>query len=592
MDVRGFQPLTPCRAIPLSSHTILLTISREWYTLGGPTAALEVNPQPPRKLGYWCALMYAPHAHLLVGESNAPPFLTKRSSVARTALLALLVILVSYLAARLGATMVISSLGLSVLWPPSALLVAAMLLVPRRNWLVLVAAGLAGAAVENLQLGFTIGATGLFFLANTIEFLVIGLGLGYSFDGVPRLNSLKALGKYCFFAAFLGPLVGASIGAGASSGSYAVNWRIWFFGDMLPFLTLTPAVLSWASAGRAWIHRSVHSAVEAAALLGTLAILGYLVLLAPWKTLPSTLYSFVPLLLWAALRFGSLGVSTSMIVISFLSIWGAMHGHGPFTGPEPMRNVLSLQVFLIFAAAPFMALAAVVEERASARLVEKELSRRLISAQEQERIRIARELHDDVCQRLAMLSLKIEKAAKYDGYGQVPVAVQLEQIWQQCSSLAGDVQAISHELHPSILENLGLTTAVKSYCREVAQQNGVVVEVSDSTLSGSLPQDVSLSVFRVVQEALRNAVKYSGEKFIKVCLQENSGQLELEVRDQGVGFDVRDKRNSGGLGLVSMAERISQVNGTFEIDSQPNAGTRIRARVPVAAHSKAVTATN
>jgi signal transduction histidine kinase len=92
-----------------------------------------------------------------------------------------------------------------------------------------------------------------------------------------------------------------------------------------------------------------------------------------------------------------------------------MHGHGPFTGPEPVRNVLSLQVFLIFAAIPFMALAAVVEERASARLLEKELSRRLISAQEQERIRMARELHDDVCQRLAMLSLKIEKAAKYDG---------------------------------------------------------------------------------------------------------------------------------------------------------------------------------
>ena len=533
--------------------------------------------------------MYAPHAHLPVGESNPPPFLTKRSSAARTALLALLVMLVSYLAARLGATMVVSSLGLSVLWPPSVLLVGAMLLVPRRNWLVLVPAGLAGAAVENLQLGFSLGATGLFFLANTIEFLIIGLGLGYSFDGVPRLNSLKALGKYCFFAALVGPLAGASIGASASSGSYAVNWRIWFVSDMLSFLTLTPAILCWASAGRVWIQRPVHWAIEAAALLGTLAILGYLVLLAPWKTLPSTLYSFVPLLLWAALRFGSLGVSTSMIVISFLSIWGAMHGHGPFTGPEPARNVLSLQVFLIFAATPFMALAAVVEERASARLVEKELSRRLISAQEQERIRIARELHDDVCQRLAMLSLKIERAAKYDGYGQVSVAEQLEQIWQQSSSLAGDVQAISHELHPSILENLGLTSAIKSYCREVAQQNAVVVEVSDSTLSGSLPPDVSLSVFRVVQEALRNAVKYSGQKHIKVCLQENSGQLELEVSDQGVGFDVRDKKNSGGLGLVSMAERISQVNGTFSIDSQPNVGTRIRARVPLAARAKAMT---
>jgi signal transduction histidine kinase len=533
--------------------------------------------------------MYAPHAQLLVGESNAPPFLTKRLSAARTALLTVLVALVSYLAARLGATMVVGSLGLSVLWPPSALLVAAMLLVPRRNWLVLLPAGLAGAAVENLQLGFTLGATGLFFLANTIGFLIIGLGLADSFDGVPRLSSPKALAKYCFFAALLGPLAGASIGASASTGSYAVNWRIWFFSEMLSFLTITPAILSWATADRVWIRRSAHWAVEAAMLLGTLAILGYVVLLAPWKMLPSTLYSFVPLLLWAALRFGSLGVSTSMVVISFLSIWGAMHGHGPFAGPEATRNVLSLQLFSIFAAIPFMALAAVVEERASARLVEKELGRRLISAQEQERIRVARELHDDVCQRLAMLSLKIEKAAKYDRDGQVSVAERWEQIRQQCSSLAEDVQAISHELHPSILEHLGLPTAVKSYCREVGEQNGVVVEVSDHTQSGSLPQDVSLSVFRVVQEAVRNALKYSGQKQIKVCLQENSGQLELEISDQGVGFDLRDKRNRGGLGLVSMAERISQVNGTFTIDSQLNAGTRIRARVPLAAKAKAAT---
>ena len=533
--------------------------------------------------------MYPPRAQLLAGESNAPPFLTKRLSATRTALLALGVMLVSYLAARLGATMVVSSLGLSVLWPPSALLVAAMLLVPRRNWLVLLPAGLAGAALENLQLGFTLAATGHFFLANTIEFLIIGLGLGYFFDGVPRLNSSKALAKYCFFAVFLGPLVAATIGAGASSGSYAVNWRIWFFSDMLSFLTLTPAILSWASAGRAWINRSIRTTLEAAALLGTLAILGYLVLLAPWKTLPSTLYCFVPLLLWAALRFGSLGVSTSMVIISFLSIWGAMHGHGPFTGSEPTRNVLSLQVFLIFAATPFMALAAVVEERASARLVEKELSRRLISAQEQERIRIARELHDDVCQRLAMLSINIKKAAKHDGNGNTSVAEQLEQVWQQCSGLAHDVQALSRELHPSTLEHVGLTTAVKSHCREVAQQNGVIVEVSDSTQLSSLPRDVSLSIFRVVQEALRNAVKYSGQKHIKVSLQENSGHLELEVSDQGVGFEVRDKRNGGGLGLISMAERISQVNGTFSIDSQPNVGTRIRARVPLTAKAKAMT---
>ena len=103
-----------------------------------------------------------------------------------------------------------------------------------------------------------------------------------------------------------------------------------------------------------------------------------------------------------------------------------------------------------------------------------------------------------------------------------------------------------------------------------------------------LNREVSLSLFRVVQEAVHNAIKCSCEKHFEVRLQGDAECLELEVRDQGVGFDAATTKNGGGLGLVSMAERIYQVNGTFEIDSQPNAGTRIRARVPVAAHSKAM----
>ena len=531
--------------------------------------------------------MDAPQAHLLVGESNAPPFLTERSSAGRTALLALLVMLASYLAARLGATMVVSSLGLSVLWPPSALLVAAMLLVPRRNWLVLLPAGLAGAAVENLQLGFTLGATGLFFLANTIEFLIIGLGLGYSFDGVPRLSSSKALAKYCFWAAFLAPLVGASIGAGASSGSYAVNWRVWFFSEMLGFLTITPAILSWASAGRVWIHRSVRSAVEAAALLGTLAIVGYLVLLAPWKTLPSAIYSLVPLLLWAALRFGSLGVSTSMIVILFLSIWGAMHGHGPFRGPEPMRNVLSLQVFLIFAAAPFMVLAAVVEERARARLVEKELSRRLISAQEQERIRIARELHDDVCQRLAVLSIELQNASLGENHSATATKQRLEKMRRYCSEIASDVQLLSHELHSAKLDYLGISAAIRGFCREFGEQQELSIEFTERNMPKSVSRDGSLCLFRVAQEALHNAVKYSGANRFSVELSGGGNEVRLEVADDGIGFDAKKANRTGGLGLVSMQERVQAADGRFYVESKPGAGTRIIAFVPVAAGNSA-----
>jgi signal transduction histidine kinase len=498
-----------------------------------------------------------------------------------TALLALLVILVSYSAARLGATMVVSSLGLSVLWPPSALLVAAMLLVPRRSWLVLIPAGLAGAAIENLQLGFTLGATGLFFLADAIQYLIIGLGLVYSFDGVPRLNSSKALAKYCFFAAFLGPLVGALIGAGAASGSYAVNWRVWFFSEMLAFLTLTPAILSWASAGRVWISKvSFRSAVEAAALLGTLAILGYLVLLAPWKTLPSSLYSLVPLLLWAALRFGSLGVSTSMIVISFLSIWGAMHGHGPFTGPEPTRNVLSLQVFLIFAATPFMVLAAVVEEREQARLVERELSKRLISEQEKERSRIARELHDDFCQRLALLSMELQTASRGENHLATATRQRLEEIRRHCSEIAGDLQVLSHELHSAKLDYLGISAAIRGFCREFGEQQEVSIEFTERNVPKSVSRDSSLCLFRVTQEALHNAVKYSGANRFWVELSGAGNEVRLEVKDAGIGFNVKEANRIGGLGLVSMQERVRAVDGRFHIKSKPGAGTKIIVSVP------------
>lgn len=231
----------------------------------------------------------------------------------------------------------------------------------------------------------------------------------------------------------------------------------------------------------------------------------------------------------------------------------------------------------------FIGSAVDVTDQKLAREALEKISGQLIEAQEKERSRLARELHDDICQRLAMLSLKIEKVNKGWGHGHLYVPDQLEEIWQQCSKLTGDVQSLSHELHSSILDNLGLPVAVNSFCREVSQQNGVVVEFFDGNLPDSIPQEVSLSLFRVVQEALRNAVKYSGQRRFAVQLKEYDGQLELEVSDQGVGFDVTKAKKGGGLGLVSMAERIHQVNGTFSIDSQPNLGTRIRACVPLAA---------
>jgi len=454
-----------------------------------------------------------------------------------------------------------------------------MLLVPPRTWPVVIPAGLVGFVVHDLEFDFAPLRIALLNLADTIEILIVCLGLRYCFDGVPRLDSPKALAKYCFFAVFLGPFVSGFVVALAIPGSYLVNWRIWFFSQMLVFLTLTPAILSWANYGTGF-RRPLQSKVEVAALIGGLAILGYFVLLAPWKTEPSAaIYSFVPFLLWAALRFGSMGVSTSMMVISFLSIRGAIHGHGPFAGPEPFNNVLSLQLFLLFAAIPFMVLAAMAEERERHQEALSNVSRKLIEAHEEERTWIAKELHDDFNQRIAMVSANVECLERGLSGSEVQARTYAEEIKKQIQDLGSDIQALSHRLHSSKLEYLGLVAACKGFCRELSERHLVEIEFFSENIPTNLPSEISLCLFRVLQEALQNAVKYSGVRRFLVSLKAASNEVELSVRDSGCGFDLEKAINGHGLGLVSMKERLKLVDGRLSIDSNLEHGTTIRAWV-------------
>lgn len=225
-----------------------------------------------------------------------------------------------------------------------------------------------------------------------------------------------------------------------------------------------------------------------------------------------------------------------------------------------------------------------VTEQKLAQEALEELSGRLIEAQEAERSRIARELHDDICQKLAMLSLEIEHEMKASDGAPTRDSNRMNDIWQHCSDIAGDVQALSHELHSPMLDHLGMAAAVRNFCREFSLQHDVVVEFTDAEVPRSLPRDVSLCLFRVVQEALHNAVKHSGVNFFEVRLQGSPGKIEVEVRDEGVGCDMENLQSNGGLGLISMRERVHLVRGTFAVDSQINRGTKIRASVPLVAN--------
>jgi PAS domain S-box-containing protein len=248
------------------------------------------------------------------------------------------------------------------LWPANVLLVSILLLVPGRVWPLLMCAAFAAYAFYDLQFGMTIRSTALLIVSDFIEVFIAACGLRYVFGELPRLDSIKALAKYVFWAVILAPFTAAFVGAAASRGNYWISWRISFVSEALAFLTFLPAICGWVSAGTSGAREGLAYYFEATALLVGLVILGYLTFVSPWGIIEPVL-PVVPFLLWAALRFGPTGVSSAMVVLAFLSIWGTINGRGPFIEMGSLKNVLPLQVFLLFAAAPFMVLAALVEER-------------------------------------------------------------------------------------------------------------------------------------------------------------------------------------------------------------------------------------
>jgi len=230
-----------------------------------------------------------------------------------------------------------------------------------------------------------------------------------------------------------------------------------------------------------------------------------------------------------------------------------------------------------------------ITERKKAEEALSGMTRKLVEAQEQERARIARELHDDIGQRLAMLAIEL---------GQVQARQETpSEVWnwarelsERVGELSKDIQALSHELHSSKLEYLGIVGGMKSWCNEFAVRQGMEVEFKSSGLPDSLPSEISLCLFRVLQEALHNAAKHSGQKRIEVEIQEEHGEIQLSVSDSGKGFDVAAAMQDRGLGVTSMQERVRLVGGTISIDSKPLAGTTIHVRVPLPPKTRAAKA--
>jgi PAS domain S-box-containing protein len=220
-----------------------------------------------------------------------------------------------------------------------------------------------------------------------------------------------------------------------------------------------------------------------------------------------------------------------------------------------------------------------ISDRKSAEAALASVSRRLIEAQEVERSRIGRELHDDIGQRLALLAVELGQLHE-DPANLHEVHLRIAELQRQTTEIADDIQSLSRELHSSKLQYLGIAAAIRGFCQEFAKQQRVEIDFGNIALPNSLPPNISLCLFRILQEAVHNSAKHSGVRKFVVRLWGMAGEIHLTISDAGVGFDSERVKGSRGLGLISMEERLKLVNGTLSIESQLHRGTTIHARVP------------
>jgi signal transduction histidine kinase len=203
-------------------------------------------------------------------------------------------------------------------------------------------------------------------------------------------------------------------------------------------------------------------------------------------------------------------------------------------------------------------------------------------AQEEERARIARDLHDEVCPRIIALSVDLGELRRRLPIDDENVDRALEEMSRQWGALGSDVQALSHRLHSSKVELLGLGEAAASFCRELSTQQGLTIECRHDGVPKHLPPNMALGLLRVLQEALMNAVKHSGVRSFEVALWGADGFVYLNVIDRGIGFDPEDVIKKNGLGLASMRERVGLIGGQLLVQSRPTHGTTISVTVRIA----------
>lgn len=479
----------------------------------------------------------------------------------------------------------------ALFWPPNVILFCALLIVPQRQWWRYIAAAFVAHVVAELGVGMPVLQLLVAFVTNCMVALLNAYVVRRSISGPPWFGTFEAASKYIVVTAGFGPGLSALGGAfvpilgGGGLDNYWMFWSHWYLANALPNLTLGPVFLIWFGEGAKWSRwtvsrRQIEPAVLAVLLIGVCIIAAELSgRLGASSLRAAVLFAPLPIVLWASVRYGAKGASGAILVVAVTLTWRTLRASELFAGESPAQSVLALQLFLMCLSIPILLLGALIDELRHTERTMRALTTSLLGAQDQERRRIARELHDSTGQNLIAGTLITQQMQGLMPPSAEPLFRQLDDLLQQSIR---EVRTVSYVLHPPLLDEAGLGTALRCYVDGYVERSGIAVDLHIMPNFGRLPAENELALFRIVQEGLTNVARHSKSPTASIRLirrRSASGEtVELTVEDAGKGMPQIGVRAALGLrkasypkqgvGLASMRERLAQIGGHLEIESE------------------------
>ncbi|MGH9735881.1 MAG: MASE1 domain-containing protein [Candidatus Acidiferrales bacterium] len=528
---------------------------------------------------------------------------------------------VYFLAGRLALKLAVINPSVSSVWPPTGIALAALLIFGYEMW----------PAILFGAFGFNLSTTGPHVISlviaggNTLEALAGAYLIRRFAHGRWAFTSAEDVLKFAFLGGAVCTTIPATIGVASLSiggllaaGQREAVWLTWWLGDMIGAIVVAPCILLWVERPR--MKRGLRERVRGAAAAASLLVLGLLLFsnLLPFRFQDYRLaFLCIPLVVWGAFYLRAHEGATVVLALSAIAVWGTLRGFGGFSGNNVNASLLLLQAFMGVIALTCLVLSAAIsqrnsehaalerardqlEARVAVRTAElqnriatqqraeeamRDLSSRLLRSQDDERRRIARELHDSTGQDLAWLSMSLSQLRRETEKHNAASAGKISEMLEIVQKVLSELRTISYLLHPPLLDDMGLSSAIRWLVDGFVERSKVQVTIDMPENLERFPPDLETAVFRVVQECLTNIHRHSASTTASIRLARSAESLTLEVADRGRGIPVEklagtEGASVRGVGLPGMRERVRLFGGDIQI-MRLEPGTLVRMQLPV-----------